>query len=125
MATPSTIGWRRARSSSTSAANQATDNGYGDSDQLFGIENVVGTDFDDSLTGDGEINVLDGGLGADTMTGGDGSDSYVVDNVGDQVIEAGTGGRRRHRQELGQLHAWRQCRESRPGRPRQHQRHRQ
>ena len=36
--------------------------------------------------------MLDGGLGADTLTGGDGDDGYVVDNVGDQVIEAGTAG---------------------------------
>ncbi|MCL9801696.1 hypothetical protein, partial [Pseudomonas sp. AKS31] len=30
---------------------------------------------------------LDGGLGADTMIGGGGFDSYYVDNVGDVVIE--------------------------------------
>ena len=73
-------------------AGVATDNGFGDTDLLAGIENVVGTDFDDSLTGDVEINVLDGGLGADTLTGGDGSDSYVVDNVGDQVVETSAAG---------------------------------
>ena len=31
---------------------------------------------------------LDGGIGADTMTGGDGNDTYVVDNAGDVVTEA-------------------------------------
>src|SRR4030095_6282886 len=31
---------------------------------------------------------LDGGLGADTMAGGAGNDTYIVDNVGDIVTEA-------------------------------------
>ena len=33
--------------------------------------------------------MLDGGAGADTMTGGAGNDTYVVDNAGDTVTEAG------------------------------------
>ncbi|MBX8622922.1 calcium-binding protein, partial [Pseudomonas glycinae] len=33
-------------------------------------------------------NVLDGGLGADIMIGGAGNDTYIVDNVGDVVIES-------------------------------------
>ena len=40
------------------------------------------------LTGNLGVNVLDGLAGADTMIGGDGSDGYVVDNVGDIVTEA-------------------------------------
>ena len=36
--------------------------------------------------------MLDGGAGADTMIGGTGNDTYVVDNAGDAVIEnAGEG----------------------------------
>ncbi len=35
---------------------------------------------------------LDGGLGADGMTGGTGNDNYVVDNAGDMVTELGGGG---------------------------------
>lgn len=31
--------------------------------------------------------LLDGGLGADTMTGGRGDDTYVVDNTGDRIVE--------------------------------------
>jgi len=31
--------------------------------------------------------VLDGGLGADTLIGGAGDDTYVVDNAGDVVTE--------------------------------------
>jgi Ca2+-binding RTX toxin-like protein len=58
-----------------------------------GKSNIMsGLDGNDSLLGDGGADRLDGGLGADTMRGGAGNDTYVVDNVGDVVIEnAGEG----------------------------------
>jgi VCBS repeat-containing protein len=66
------------------------------------VENLVltGTDdlngsgnaLDNSLIGTSRNNVLDGGAGADTLQGGAGNDTYVVDNVGDAVVEqAGEG----------------------------------
>ncbi len=42
----------------------------------------------DTLSGQGGNDILNGGLGADTMKGGLGNDVYVVDNAGDQVVEA-------------------------------------
>ena len=36
--------------------------------------------------------IIDGGSGADTMAGGQGDDTYIVDNAGDQTIEAVGGG---------------------------------
>ncbi|MCJ2034860.1 beta strand repeat-containing protein [Methylobacterium sp. J-068] len=60
------------------------------------IENLVltgaaskgtGNALDNVLTGNDANNTLDGGLGADTMAGGLGNDVYVVDNIGDRVIE--------------------------------------
>jgi Ca2+-binding RTX toxin-like protein len=57
-------------------------------DTLISIENLIGSNFNDTLTGSASRNVLDGGAGADTMAGGDGNEVYVVDNVGDTVVEA-------------------------------------
>jgi len=56
------------------------------------IENLTGIgNVDQTLTGNAAANVIDGGLGADNMTGGDGNDIYYVDNDNDQVNE-GAGG---------------------------------
>jgi serralysin len=51
------------------------------------IENAYGSAFNDTLIGNNLSNLLDGMAGADTMSGGSGNDIYVVDNVGDVVIE--------------------------------------
>ncbi|HMJ93720.1 MAG TPA: calcium-binding protein, partial [Allosphingosinicella sp.] len=53
---------------------------------------IFGTAGDDQLQGTSEGDVLFGDTGADTMTGGLGDDYYLVDNVGDQVIEAAGAG---------------------------------
>ena len=45
-----------------------------------------------TLYGNGGNNVLDGGGGADTMYGGAGNDLYMVDNVGDVVVESANAG---------------------------------
>jgi Ca2+-binding RTX toxin-like protein len=47
----------------------------------------TGNAGDNILMGNSSGNRLDGGAGADIMTGGLGDDTYVVDQVGDQVIE--------------------------------------
>ena len=61
-------------------------------DTLTGFENVRGSDSNDTLTGSTVANIIDGRLGADTMTGGAGNDTYVVDDAGDVVFELLTGG---------------------------------
>jgi uncharacterized delta-60 repeat protein len=57
---------------------------------------ATGNDLNNLLTGNALTNTLNGGLGndtldggsgIDTMTGGLGNDTYVVDNIGDVVIE--------------------------------------
>ena len=75
-------------------------------DQLRNIENVFGTTLGDTLTGNGEANLLQGhagndiltgnggndrllgDFGDDMMTGGSGDDQFSVHDAGDQVFEA-------------------------------------
>ncbi len=68
---------------------------------LIDIENLVGTNNADTLTGNALANELIGGAGNDTLNGGEGKDRmvgglgndiYVVDNLGDVVIEEAGGG---------------------------------
>jgi len=53
----------------------AQNTGAAGSDILTGIENLVGSQYNDTLTGDSGDNVIEGGLGNDTLTGGAGSDT--------------------------------------------------
>ncbi|WP_168047003.1 VCBS domain-containing protein, partial [Brevundimonas alba] len=80
------------------AGRQTTVDG---ADQYIGFENIVGTAFNDTLTGDDQNNrleggdgadTLNGGVGVDTMIGGAGNDTYFVDHVSDVVLELAGGG---------------------------------
>ena len=55
---------------------------------LSGTGNALANNL---IGGDG-LNVLDGGAGADTMAGRLGNDTYVVDDLGDVVVEAANEG---------------------------------
>jgi len=52
-----------------------------------GYDQLYGGGGDDSLYGGDGGDVLSGGTGADHMEGGTGDDVYIVDNVGDVVVE--------------------------------------
>ena len=52
-----------------------------------GNDTIIGNAVANQLTGNGGNDSLDGGLGADTLRGGLGDDNYIVDNVGDVVVE--------------------------------------
>ncbi|MBP2636896.1 MAG: Hemolysin-type calcium binding domain protein, partial [Firmicutes bacterium] len=65
--------------------------------QYTDIENIIGGSGNDVLTGNSLVNRLEGGsgndtlaggIGADTLVGGSGDDNYIVDNVGDIVVES-------------------------------------
>jgi Ca2+-binding RTX toxin-like protein len=78
--------------------------GTAKADQIFGLagnDTLIGLAGNDTLDGGKGKDKLDGGLGNDTldggkgkdkMSGGKGDDTYIVDNIGDKVIEkAGQG----------------------------------
>ncbi|MEQ1952038.1 hypothetical protein [Mesorhizobium sp. CN2-181] len=92
------IDWARYSGSSASVVADLTSGtgtgGDAEGDTLAGIENLRGSSFADTLTGDAGANHLhDGGVGgADTLTGGAGSDIYSVYNAGATIVEiAGEG----------------------------------
>lgn len=56
------------------------------SDTLISIENALGSDFDDTLTGSSGANRLDGGGGNDRLSGGGGVDTFVFNDAGTDRI---------------------------------------
>ena len=68
-------------------SDQSTASGISGADLIKGIENIIGSNYNDTLTGNAGNNVLNGLLGADKLTGGLGNDTYYVDNIGDVVTE--------------------------------------
>ncbi|MBY5999731.1 MULTISPECIES: peroxidase family protein [Alphaproteobacteria] len=71
----------------TLASNEQQNTSGSGNDTLIGIENLVGSGFADTLSGNGENNLIDGGAGEDNMAGGVGDDTYLVDVLGDVVME--------------------------------------
>ncbi|MFJ7312421.1 retention module-containing protein [Pseudomonas sp. NPDC098747] len=59
-------------------------------DTLTGIENLIGSNFNDSLTGDNNNNVINGGLGNDTLNGG-GGDDLLIGGLGNNTLTGGAG----------------------------------
>ncbi|MFP3676411.1 retention module-containing protein [Pseudomonas sp. SIMBA_041] len=59
-------------------------------DTLTGIENLVGSNFNDSLTGDNSSNVINGGLGDDILNGG-GGDDFLIGGLGNNTLTGGAG----------------------------------
>lgn len=60
------------------------------SDTLISIENLVGSDFADSLAGNAAANVLDGGAGGDSLDGGN-NDDLMFGGVGNDTLLGATG----------------------------------
>ncbi len=73
----------------TVASNTARD-GFGATDTLNSIENVVGTSVNDVIVGGAWDNDLNGGGGNDTITGGDGFD-FFTPGGGTDTLNGGPG----------------------------------
>ncbi|HET7086181.1 MAG TPA: hypothetical protein VFI23_15500 [Rhizomicrobium sp.] len=70
----------------------------GGSASFNSIENLIGTAWSDTLTGDSSDNVLDGGGGSDTLDGGAGNDTLIggsnstlIGGSGDDTMSLSTG----------------------------------
>jgi Ca2+-binding RTX toxin-like protein len=68
--------------------NQAT--GGAGMDSLSNMENLIGSMFNDSLTGDGSANVLSGLAGNDILSGG-GGDDMLIGGSGSDTMTGGAG----------------------------------
>jgi large repetitive protein len=64
--------------------------GHAEGDSLIGIENVIGSAYNDSIVGDEGHNFLDGGAGDDTLRGGAGDDT-LVGGAGADLLDGGAG----------------------------------
>jgi Ca2+-binding RTX toxin-like protein len=54
-------------------------------DTLTGFENIRGSAFNDTLTGDGTDNIIEGGAGNDTMNGAGGNDTVSFENAASAI----------------------------------------
>ena len=70
-------------------AGNATD-GWGGNDSLVNFQNIIGSDFADSLVGDSGDNSIAGGAGDDTLLGADGSDT-LSGGAGSDSLDGGAG----------------------------------
>ena len=66
-------------------AEGTAEGGDAEGDRLMGIENIIGSSYDDTLIGDGEDNTIEGGAGADTIDGGAGVDTVSYESSSQRV----------------------------------------
>ncbi|QUT08262.1 hypothetical protein KFK14_13940 [Sphingobium phenoxybenzoativorans] len=72
-------------------ANSAANTADAAGDTYNGVENLLGTDYADTLTGDSGANRLDGGNGDDILRGGAGADTLVGGSGIDTADYSGSG----------------------------------
>ena len=68
----------------------AQNTGGAGTDTLTAIENLTGSNFNDSLTGDNHSNIINGGLGNDMLNGG-GGDDFLIGGLGNNTLTGGSG----------------------------------
>ena len=66
-------------------ATHAGHGGFAEGDVIFEVENLVGSNFGDTLIGDSNANTIDGGDGNDIIHGGGGLDTLIGGNGNDTL----------------------------------------
>jgi Ca2+-binding RTX toxin-like protein len=87
-----TVGYEDALSAVTVslAITTTQSTGGGGVERLISIENLIGSAFNDTLTGSTSANVLDGGAGLDTLRGNNGNDT-LNGGIGDDILRGNAG----------------------------------
>ncbi|NET79491.1 calcium-binding protein [Okeania sp. SIO1F9] len=57
---------------------EVANDGFGGKDKLYSIENIIGSDYDDEITGDNKPNVLGSAQGDDILTGNGDEDTFIL-----------------------------------------------
>ena len=94
-----TASYAHANGSVTVTLYDGTASGADGNDALISVENVIGSNFGDSIFGDSGANRLDGGNGNDRLISGDGNDllyggsgnDILKGELGDDLIDGGAG----------------------------------
>lgn len=73
-----------------SLENNTATGGTAQGDTFNSIENIIGSEFNDTITGDRFNNIINGGRGDDTLNGGSGADT-LQGSAGDDTIYGGSG----------------------------------
>ena len=73
------------------ASGQIINDGWNNTESVVSIERIDGSDWDDSILGSNDFNVLHGDGGNDTINGRGGSDE-IAGNAGQDILTGGSGG---------------------------------
>ncbi len=69
-------------------SGQVVNDGFGNTETIANVENIIGTAFVDTITGSTAANVLEGREGNDTLNGGAGNDT-LYGGDGDDTLDGG------------------------------------
>ena len=70
--------------------NEGANDTTTDQDVLISIENIIGSNYSDKLTGNKENNVIEGKIGSDSLFGKEGNDT-LVGGAGNDTLDGGLG----------------------------------
>src|SRR5690606_5626715 len=70
--------------------NNTASGGHAEGDVISGFENLIGSDFNDTLIADANDNRIEGGLGNDYLDGMDGDD-WLEGGAGADQLDGGDG----------------------------------